>query len=148
MAGLLVNSLNAAKRTVNANTTTTLLQVNAAANSRLRVYEASISFDGIAAADHKILVEHVVDATTGGTGTTVTPAKVDGGQSETVQQTAKEAYTVEPTGGRVIYKELVHPQAGYTWRGHVPVKGGGAFAIRVTTAAEASTMVGRVNTEE
>lgn len=148
MSLLLVSAVNAAKRTINANTTTTILQVNAPANQKLRVYEASISFDGIVAADHKILVEQVVDATTGGTGTTVTPQKLNGSDGETIQQTSKENYTVEPTGGRVVWKELIHPQAGYTWRGFVPVKGGGAFALRVTTYAEPATMVARIHSEE
>jgi hypothetical protein len=148
MAGLLVSQLNAAKRTINANTTTTILQIAAPTNQKLRVFEASISFDGVTAADAKILVEHVADATTGGTGTAVTPQKVNGSDGETIQQTGKEAFTVEPTGGRVIFKELIHPQAGYTWRGHTPVKGAGAFGIRVTTGAQAATMVARVLSEE
>lgn len=114
-----------------------------AVGQQTEVIEWSVSFTGILSTDHKPLVEIMKDSIGNGTSTARTPVRIDPGTGA-VTSTARENFTVEPaTPGTPIIKERVHPQAGYTWRGSLPVKAGGTCDIRVTGAGEAWTCMAR-----
>ena len=129
----------------------TLLQIAAAANHRVLVVELSVSFDGTDSAGAPILVE-ILRQTDAGTMSSLTPVKVDADGDETLQTTAQENATAEPTAGDVIMREQVHPQGGgWTWQApfgrELVLTGGERLGVRVTAAA-AVNAVARVVFEE
>jgi len=133
----------------NSNTTTTsaktMLQIAAPSTAGVRVDRCSISFDGTNPAGPKVKVELVKGATSG-TGSSLTPAKVDG-HTGSLTATAKENFSGEPSGGTVIFSEWVHPQSGYTAPEPIQLNPSETLGIRVTTAT-AVNAVSRMNFEE
>lgn len=94
-------------------TTKTILLIKAPANTGIRIRSWEISFDGTSPTAGKALVQLVKNTTSGtGTGTTLTPVKL-AGHTGSVQATAKENYSAEPSGGTVIRSVLVHTQMSY-----------------------------------
>lgn len=143
MLGSLTASADVTGTTVQ---TKTVLRLQAPANNdRVEVYEWSISFGGIVATDHKPLVEVLMNSVGNGTSTVRTPQRVDPGTAA-LQSTGRENFTVEPAtpAAKTIIKERVHPQAGYTWRGSLPLEPGGTLDIRVTGAGENWTCMPRM----
>ena len=129
----------------------TLAQVVAATNTRAKVREWSISFDGTSNTATPILVE-VVRQTSAGTMSSLTLRKQNTSDSETLQTTGLHTATAEPTdGGDVPFAELVHPQTGYTWQspfgGEWIVPGGGRLGLRVTAAAGVNARVRLIGEE-
>lgn len=116
----------------------TILQIAASANIALFATKVHVSFDGTVANAAKVLVE-VVRSATGGTGTSLTsadaPRNVNASESETPQYTAKQEFTAEPTGGKVIARRWVHPQADYTFNLPCKVKAGETLGVRCTTTS-------------
>lgn len=111
--------------------TETLLQVTAGTNNPLTVHRFGVSFKGTSATGQPVLVE-VLRQTTAGTASSVTPRETTD-TSQTIQATAQDTYTSEPTSGDILYRELVHPQGGWHERllpGELVVAGGGRIAIR------------------
>lgn len=129
----------------------TLVQLVAPANQRIKVKEISISFNGISNTATPILVE-IVRQTSAGTMSALTLRKADPDDSETIQSSALQNATVEPTdGGDVPMAEYVHPQTGYTWQApfgeELVIPGGGRLGVRVTAGASVSACA-RVKGEE
>lgn len=117
----------------------TLLQLVAATNQRVILNEISISFDGVTNSAVPILVE-LVRQTSAGTMSALTVRKVSNSDQETLQTTAQQNATAEPTdAGDIPWTELVHPQTGLTWQApygqEIKVQGGTRIGIRVTAAA-------------
>jgi hypothetical protein len=119
----------------------TLLQLVAASNHRALVKEISVSFKGTSNTAAPILVQ-VLRQTDAGTMTSLTPAKLNTADDETLQTTAQHTATAEPTGTSEVMGEEVHPQGGYTWQapfgGEIVVPGGGRIGIAVTAGADVS----------
>lgn len=132
MSGLKATAVSSAVGT-GAATTKTILQITAPANQGLEVLRSSISFNGTSPTAGKALVE-IVKGTTGGTGTNLPPAKLHG-HTGSVQATAKENFTAEPTGGTVIFTEQVHPQSGYTAPELIILNPGETLAFRTNVPA-------------
>lgn len=123
----------------------TLLQILAAANHRVLIDGITISFQGVVATDSPILVEVLRQTDAGTGGTALTAKKNNDGDDEALQVTALTAPTAEPTGGDVLKRWLVHPQAGRPWQApfgrEIVVKGGGRLGLRVTAAASVDAVV-------
>ena len=128
----------------------TILQVKAAAGTRIVVKEWSISFIGTSNTAQPIKVD-VMRQTTAGTMTSLTPVKVNSSDDETLTTTAQHTATVEPTASDIIFSEEVHPQSGYTWQApfgeEIIVPNAGRLAI-VVTAAASTSCVARFKGEE
>lgn len=108
----------------------TILQLAAPAATALVVRRASISFDGNSPTANKILVQ-LWRSMTSGTGTSRTPDKVNASDSEALVATGRENFSAEPTGGAVVFEELVHPQGGYTMPEQIKIKSGETLSFRV-----------------
>ncbi len=118
-------------------TAETVLQLVAAANHRVKVKEWGVFFDGVSVTAEPVLVE-IVRQSTAGTSSALTPVKVDDSLPETLQTTARDKVTVEPTTGDVLDAVQVHPQQG--WKevdsDYIYIVGGGdRLGIRVTAPA-------------
>ncbi|KKM85100.1 hypothetical protein LCGC14_1292460 [marine sediment metagenome] len=128
----------------------TILQLVAAANHRVVVKEISISFKGTLNTAAPILVQ-VARQTDAGTMSALTPKKMNESDQETLQTTAQDTATVEPTLTDDVISEEVHPQGGYTWQapfgGEIIIEGGNRLAI-LTTAIAAVNCVARIVFEE
>ena len=124
---------------LSAATARTVLQVVAASNHRVKVPEWGVSFDGASNTAVPVLVELVRQSSAGSGSSAVTLSKADESTDETLQTTAIDGCTSEPTGSEVIHAELVHPQAGYTWQsqfgGELLIKGGTRLGLRCTAPA-------------
>lgn len=103
----------AADAALTATVAKTILNVINAANSLIRITEFGVSFDGIAADAEPVLIElcKSTQATAGTAGSSPSPVQV-GGPTRTVQATAGEDYSAEPTALTAIRKWMVHPQTG------------------------------------
>src|SRR6202011_341028 len=127
------------------NSAKTLLQLVAAAQQRVKVKEISISFDGVSNTGVPILVE-VVRQTSAGTMSAQTIRKWNNSDGETLQTTAQNTATAEPTdSGDVPVAEQVHPQQGFLWQARYAdeliAKGGERLGIRVTAAVGVNAVV-------
>ncbi|RJP21680.1 MAG: hypothetical protein C4529_07065 [Deltaproteobacteria bacterium] len=111
-----------------------ILQLVAPAGVALVAKRASISFDGNSPTANKILVQ-IFRSMTGGTFTARTPAKINASDAESLAATGGENATVEPSGGTVVFEELVHPQGGYTAPEEIKIKAGETLTIRTTAPA-------------
>lgn len=125
------------------NVAKSMLQITAPTNQRVKVREWSVSYIGISNTAQPILTQIMTGATSAGTSSSLTPAKWNLSDQETIQTTAANTFTVEPTGTLVaIQSEEVHPQTGYTWQapfgGEIMVQGGTRLTMRVTAAAGTS----------
>lgn len=112
MAGLEATAVATSGNSTGSSGAKTILQISAPANQGVRVKRVSVSFEGTSPTAGKIKVE-VLKGATGGTGTNLTTQKKHG-HGGSVQTTAKENFSGEPTGGTVLFTESVHPQGGYT----------------------------------
>jgi hypothetical protein len=114
----------------------TLMQLVAAANHALGLREIGVSFHGINNTHEPITVE-LLRQTDAGTASALTLVKGDDGQADTLDTTAQQTFTAEPTAGDVLGVWAVHPQTGIVIpfaEGEITVKAGGRLAIRVTAA--------------
>lgn len=138
MAGLRVTAENSAAVALAAATAKTVLQLNAPTNQRLKLQRVGIFFDGASPTAVPVLVRLMV-ATTAGTNTALTLNKIISSDSETIQSTAGENATVEPTKTTVLDQWLIHPQMGldltYAFGQEKIVVGGGRVALEVTAPA-------------
>lgn len=134
MAGTLCTQTTSAAFSTGTGANKTILSLSAHAQVAAVVRRASISFDGNSPTANKILVQ-ILRGVTGGTSTARLPTNVNASDSETPQATGAENYTVEPSGGTVVFEELVHPQGGYTAPESIKVKKGETLAIRVNAPA-------------
>lgn len=134
MAGTQCTLTTSAAFTTGSGVNKTILSLAAPANTALVVSRASISFDGNSPTANKILVQ-ILRGVSGGTSTARNPTNVNASDAETPQSSGAENYSGEPSGGTVIFEELVHPQAGYTAPEKIKVKKGETLAFRVNAPA-------------
>lgn len=114
----------------------TILQIVAPTNQRLLVRRATISFKGTVNSNAPVKVD-ILRQTTAGTSSAATVVKKNDADDETLQTTARETFTVEPTAGDVLTTSFIHPQGGaldimFPDKLPIPVKGGGRLGLRVT----------------
>lgn len=105
-------------------TAKTILQLVAATNHLVKILSWSISFDGVSPTAAAVVVQ-VVRQTTAGTMSANTPKKLNDSLPETLQTTARDTATVEPTATDVLDTLNIHPQTGYkTPYGYEVIMGG------------------------
>jgi hypothetical protein len=119
MAGFYLHATSGEIATYNGNKT--MLQVQAAANDRVRISGWTASFKGTSATDAPVLVQLLRQTTagtglqTGVSGTNISKKNVD--DSATIQTAvlfgaASGANTGEPTASDILDTQEVHPQTG------------------------------------
>jgi len=126
-------------------TAKTVLELNTAAGDEDVLTEVSVSFDGQTSGAQPVLVE-LIFANTPGTGTAVTPVKLDRRSSQTISTTAKSNDTVEPTGSVTVAKAWrIHPQSGqlvqYPLGREIWMKQSDVFGVRITAPAAVKATV-------
>ena len=122
-------------------TTSTVLQLIAPTNQRLRVIGYEISFDGTNSANAPAQIS--IERQTSGTFTnTVTPKKINdpSGSLETMQASSKNTCTVQPTSGDQLHFFTVPVFGGLLVYPLPPgqedmVSGGTIIGIKVTTTS-------------
>lgn len=138
MAGLRCTAENTAAVALAAATAKTVLQLNCPANQRIKIQRVGIFFDGASTTAVPVLCRLVI-ATTAGTNTALTLNKLVSSDSETIQTTAGENATVEPTKTTLLDQWLIHPQMGvdltYAFGQEKIVVGGGRVALEITAPA-------------
>lgn len=131
--------------------TKTLAQIVAASNHRVRVERIRVSFKGVSSAEAPIMVQLAVQ-TTAGTMTSLTLAKLNASDDETIQTTAQHTATVEPTTTTVLAQMLIHPQAGHEFvfppGRDLLVPGGTRLGIMLVSPVQAGTAVVSFELEE
>ncbi len=127
----------------------TVLALTAPANQTVFVDLASISFDGTDPEGAKHAVKIRKGGDLGGTSAgAITPVKLGRGGQSTVQSTCGHDYNgTAGTDGSEIATELVHPQAGFTFRERIEIQGGEILSIMVLGGAAGTCRV-RMNCEE
>lgn len=132
MAGLRVTAENSAAVALSAATVKTVLQLNAPTNQRIKIQRVGVFFDGASTTAVPVLVRLIV-ATTAGTNTGLTLNKLVSSDSETIQTTAGENASAEPTKTTLLDQWLVHPQMGvditYAFGQEKIIVGGGRVAL-------------------
>lgn len=150
MAGLRVTAENTAAVALAAATAKTVLQLNAPANQRLKLQRVGVFFDGSSTTAVPVLVRLVI-ATTAGTNTALTLNKLVSTDDETIQSTAGENASAEPTKTTLLDQWLVHPQMGiditYAFGQERVVAGGGRVALECTAPASVNVR-GKIDFEE
>ena len=140
MSMLEFNLINTAAVALSAATAKTIVAGIAPTNQRFIVKEWSVTFDGVTASAVPVLCELVYSSGAGaGTSTSLTPTKQNPIDAETIQSTAKENYTAEPTTITVLDSMLISPTSGMkeirpALRG-VMCPGGKTLGIRCTAPA-------------
>lgn len=125
-----------ADEALGAGATETLLQVVAAANHQAKVLGWGVSFAGTGVTDEPLRAE-LLRQTTAGTSSALTLVKWNDSDGDTIDASALQDFTAEPTAGDILVPERIHPQAGFEiWypEGREPVIGAGdRMGIRVIT---------------
>lgn len=103
-------TINSTATSLTAATTKTLLQAASPADKRLRVVSFSISFNSVTSSDIPATVD-LLRQTTAGTGTSVTPAPLDG-NSPGSTSTCLRSHSAEPTPGDILWSGFVTPVGG------------------------------------
>lgn len=91
--------------------TKTLVQIAAATGRTVRPTQIEITLDGTSPTADPIEFQ-LLRQTTAGTSTSLTLRHMNGLQSETIDSTAGENFTVEPTAGDILRRWFLHPQGG------------------------------------
>jgi len=144
MAGLF-GSLNASDGINTGTGAKTKLQYTAPANTGAKVTRFWLHGKGTDPAAAQGMFE-IVKGATGGTGSTVNPAKSHG-HTGSMQGTGKEDFSVEPTGGTVVYRDGMHPQGNKNIPRDFILNPGETLAIRTTMPASVGMEFG-FNVEE
>lgn len=139
-----------AEQAVAAATVETIIQIVAPTNHRVAIKGWGVFFDGVSVTAEPVLVE-LVRQSTAGTSSANIPVKKDDSIAETLQTTARDAFTAEPTTGDILKRREVHPQQGwyeYFQLGDEVICGGAdRIGIRVTAPA-AVNAIGEIDFEE
>lgn len=138
MAGLRVTAENSAAVALAAATAKTVLQLNAPAQQRLKLQRVGIFFDGASTTAVPVLCRLLI-ATTAGTNTALTLNKLVSSDSETIQTTAGENASAEPTKTTLLDQWYIHPQMGidltYAFGQEKVIVGGSRVALEITAPA-------------
>ncbi len=142
MAGLRFAYAGAAN-TITATTTETALQIVAATNTRVRVERLSITGQSATTSHVPVLWELILQ-TSAGTSAAGTLTKLDEDATETLQSTARDAITAEPTdGGVILWSKLISPLSTYDLvfppMRERYVTGGSRLGLRCKTPADTNT---------
>lgn len=131
-----------ANLTIAAATAKTILALVADANAALIVPELSFSFGGTAVDGDQVTCT-VLRSGSGGTGTPRSPVRMSAIHSGSVQASGLENYSTNPSGGVEIFREIVHPQVGYTWKppGGIELKEGEMLEMRCLCATLMTNLV-------
>jgi len=139
MAGLGFSASNAAQRQTDTSRQT-FVQIVAAANHRVLIKQINIGFQGTSNTATPILVEFAVQTTAGTFTAALTLVKLNANDDETLQTTAQDDATAEPTTTDVKFATNVHPQTMFIWQspfgGELVVPGGTRFGVLTTAAAD------------
>lgn len=132
-------------------TAKSVMEVIAAANTRVRVSRIEVTVYGAASGTANAKVE-VNRVSNDGTWTSATVTKRNETDSETLQTTSKHTATVEPTTSTVLdvgYCSSIQGTATFLYTENNPmyVKGGSYLGVRVTSPATASCTI-RIEGEE
>jgi hypothetical protein len=116
-------------------TAKTLLQLVAPTNQRLALLELCVSFAGVSNTDQPVLVELLYQSTAG-TSSALTPVQETPVGTETLQATALQTFTAEPTTGGIVRRWTVHPQSGLVlpMMPELRIGGGQRLGLRCTAA--------------
>ena len=130
----------------------TVLQLKAPTNQRVAIWEVSVSFKGTNAAQTPIKVEFVQQTTAGSGGVSASLTKDDPSSPDTVQSTALQALTTEPTGTAVSFAEEVNAASGGFYYGApqdkpIQVPPNNYLGIRITADTN-TTLIARLRCEE
>jgi hypothetical protein len=98
---------------LSAATAKTVLHFNCPANHLAVIKGWSISFDGTTVTAEPVQIRLLRQTAASGTGSTNTPVKINPLVTASLQCTAKDSFSAEPTAGNVLFAIEVHPQAGY-----------------------------------
>jgi hypothetical protein len=124
----------------------TLLQI-LAGTPRVVIKSITIGFAGITTTDLPIFVEILTQSTAGSGSSSVTPAKLNANDDETLGVTAIKGPTSEPTAGTVLFSRNIHPQGRETFffnhlaGGGLHVKGATRLGLRVTAGVDVNATV-------
>lgn len=133
----------AGKTTVVAASSITLVQVLTGANNQALLTEFGISFNGIDSVAEPIEVQLVVQ-TSAGTASVLSPVLVERPNSGSIQTSAQDTFTAEPTTTDILHRVFVHPQSGYVYTVPDPqafkLPGGLRLAVRIVTPASVGTL--------
>ena len=129
---------NSGSQAIAAATAETILQLTAAANHRVRIKAFSVTVAGTAALD--LIVRVLRQSTSGTSGTTVSPVKIEPDAAETIQTAAATNFSAEPTAGNVLqYKRLQGSYEKIFPLGQeIIVEGGGRIGVEITCTATAT----------
>ena len=135
-------------------TAKTVICIQAPTNQRLRVKGIEVMGKGTVNTDTPVKVELVKAASiSGGTAGSVTTTALDPDYGETAQATYSGNYSAEPTytSGTTVRTWEVQPQTGlivyFPMHDEIKIKGGGVFAVRLTSVQN-ETMAVNVIVEE
>lgn len=119
-----------------ANTNLTLVQVVPPTNQRVLVHHAVFSIDGTSATDDTFACE-LATQTSAGTASALSPGKFNETDGETIQTSAQQTFTGEPTTTTIkaaghIQEEGDRFEWGYPRNPNpIPVKGGNRLGARI-----------------
>lgn len=123
----------------------TVIQVVAPSNIRVKILGWGVGFDGILTTGQPVQVR-LLRQTTAGTMSALTPVNTNS-VAETIQSTAQQNATAEPTAGNVIWIGAVHPQQGivlqYPYGSEPIIAGGGRVGLEVNVQAGQSAVNAR-----
>ena len=144
MAGLTFRA-NSGDVSLVANTPKTVLQVKAPTNQRVRVTAREITVkDAPSSTNTGIKIRYTYSTANFGTGTAVTPVKIDQGRPESINSTAASNFSTEPTSptdlGDPLYIQYGSGIVEDYSVARSPWIGGGA-AINVECTAPASATI-------
>lgn len=125
-----------AEEALAAATAETIIQLIAPSNHRVKLLAWGIYFDGTSVTAEPVQVT-LTRQTTAGTGSALSLVKRDDSIAETLQTTAQQDFSAEPTSGDELEAREVHPQAGFeVWYplGQEIIIGGGDRLGLIATA--------------
>ena len=130
---------------VSTTSTKTQVQILAPANQRVIIEYLAVHFQGVVTTDAPIQCELLIQ-TTAGTASALTINKHNPADDETLQTSAQETFTAEPTASTIKRRWFVHPQSSRVFIAQgewaIPVPGGTRMAFRtVTPGVSVSTIV-------
>lgn len=114
-------------------TAKTVVQLIAASSHRVHIHQIDLGWNGVTAADPPALVELYIQ-TTAGTMSSLTLAKYNAGDDETLQTTAQHTSTVAPTDSTLKWSTYVHPQTRAPIIFKIPfvIPGGTRVGLKIT----------------
>jgi len=125
-----IGAARVAAVSLSASTTKTVVQVIPASNRPVRIIEIGVSFDSVTSSDAPVAVD-LLRQTTAGTSSSLTVVKDQENDGNSLQMTALQTFSAEPTAGDILR----------TW--HVtPI--GGLFVVQFPLGREPTALTNRI----